>query len=66
MTLQSISAKREQSNNMVLHEVANELPLCGIASSEGLGLKSDGIHFSSASYRILGERYFEVYKRLVD
>lgn len=51
---------------MVLHEVANELSLCGIASSEGLGLKSDGIHFSSASYRILGERYFEVYKRLVD
>ena len=24
---------------MVLHEVADELPLCGIASSEGLGLK---------------------------
>lgn len=51
--------------NLVLHEVANVLPLCGIASSEGLGLKSDGIHFSSASCRILGERYFEVYKNII-
>ena len=50
--------------NVILHEAVIEMPLCGIVSTEGLELKSDGIHFSSASYRTFGERYFEVYRSL--
>lgn len=35
-----------------------------MVSSEGLTLKSDGMHFTSASYRILGGRYFEEYRKI--
>ncbi len=47
--------------NRVLHSVAEDIPDCGTVSSEGLELKPDGIHFSSRSCRILGERFFEKY-----
>jgi len=50
--------------NALLHQLQKEVPLCGIVSVEGLGLKADGIHFNSKSYRILGKRYFEKYKEL--
>ena len=50
--------------NIAIHEAARELPRCGVASSEGLTLKSDGMHFTSASYRILGGRYFEEYRKI--
>ncbi len=59
---QKFRALREM--NTVIHEVARELTRCGIASSDGLGLKNDGIHFTSASYRTLGKRYFEEYKKI--
>ncbi|MBO5930364.1 MAG: sialate O-acetylesterase, partial [Clostridia bacterium] len=48
--------------NLLLHELKEEIPLCDIASVEGLMLKEDGIHFNSASCRELGKRYFEKYK----
>jgi len=51
--------------NLLLHELQKELPLCAIASAEGLELKEDGIHFNSASCREFGKRYFEKYKELV-
>ncbi len=37
----------------------------GFVSAEGLACKNDGIHFSSASYRELGKRYFGEYKKLL-
>lgn len=43
--------------NAILNEIAKEVPYCHIASSKGLTLKSDGIHFDAASCRILGKRY---------
>ena len=52
--------------NRAYRELAAELPMCAIASSEGLELRRDGIHFSSASARIFGKRYFEAYKSLID
>ena len=48
--------------NEVIREVADFLPLCAVVSAEGLSLKSDGLHFNSASLREFGKRYFSVYK----
>lgn len=46
----------------VIREVAEELPFCAAASVRGLTMKSDGVHFDSASLRELGKRYFDAYK----
>jgi len=43
--------------NRLLHELAGELPCCGIVGAKELPLKPDGIHFSAASCRELGVRY---------
>lgn len=51
--------------NLLLHELAAELPLCKVVSSKGLELKNDGIHFTSASLRELGKRYFEKYNEII-
>ena len=47
--------------NEVFYEIAKEIPNCAVVSSEGLNLKSDGLHFDSASLRIFGRRYAEAY-----
>ena len=52
--------------NELLHSLSKELPLCGIASAKGLELKPDGLHFNSVSCRVLGKRYFEEYKKLIE
>ena len=46
--------------------VAAELPELGYVSVAGLTDKGDKLHFSSASARELGRRYFAEYQRLVD
>ena len=51
--------------NQQYRELAEALPACGVASAEGLTLKSDGIHFDSVSLREFGKRYFQVYQTLV-
>ena len=51
--------------NARYHELIKELPLCGIATSEELKLKDDGIHFDARSLRTFGVRYFEVWRSLV-
>lgn len=48
--------------NAVLHEIADSAPSFGIASVEDLTLSPDGMHFSAASYRVLGRRYFAAYR----
>ena len=45
-----------------LHDYAESDPLVAVASSEGLGSKPDGVHFSSAAQREFGRRYFAAYK----
>ena len=47
-----------------LKELPKKLPYCGFANSEGLTDRGDGIHFNSVSYRILGKRYFDEFKKL--
>lgn len=50
------SAKRM---NALLRELAREVGNCEIVPADGLSLRYDNLHFNSASYRILGVRYFE-------
>ena len=50
--------------NSIFYEVAEELPYCGVASSMGLSLKPDGIHFSAPALRVFGRRYFNEYKKI--
>lgn len=57
-------AKNVPEMNALIHEVADELPYCGVVSSEGLSMKPDGIHFDSKALRIFGERYFEKYMEI--
>lgn len=57
--------ERPRLMNGIFHEIAEELPLCGVVSSDGLTLKPDGIHFDAASLREFGRRYFEAYTKLI-
>ena len=50
--------------NIIFREIAKELPMCAVASSEGFTLNSDGLHFDSKSLRVFGSRYFEAYLSL--
>lgn len=50
--------------NEIFFEIAEEVPSCAVASSEGLSVKPDGIHFTAPALRVLGRRYFNEYKRL--
>ena len=45
--------------NSIFSEIAKELPLCSVASSDGLILKADNLHFNSVSLREFGHRYFK-------
>ena len=56
---------RQGQMNRNLRELAKEVPNCAIASSEGLTLKTDGLHFDSAACREFGKRYFEAYRSLI-
>lgn len=48
--------------NMELRKVAKRIPLCGLASSEGLGNKQ--LHFNSPVIRSFGQRYAAEYLKL--
>ena len=52
--------------NAVLTGISDDFDNIAIASAQGLTCKDDGIHFNSASYRILGVRYFESYLSIVE
>ncbi len=43
--------------NAIIDQLPNTIPTAHVISSEGLGHPGDSLHFSSASYRVLGERY---------
>ncbi|MBE6645192.1 MAG: sialate O-acetylesterase [Ruminococcaceae bacterium] len=50
--------------NRMLNGLVNEISHFGVASSNGLTLKDDGLHFTALSARELGKRYFEIYKKV--
>lgn len=47
------------SMNNIIANVPSTIPNSYVISAQGLGHKGDNLHFSSASYRTLGERYAE-------
>lgn len=51
--------------NKVFHEIAEELPLCAVASSNNLVLKNDGLHFNALSLREFGRRYYAEFEKLI-
>lgn len=57
---------REKQLNVILGQLAREVPNCAIASSEGLTMKPDGVHFDSPACREFGKRYFAAYRSLVE
>ena len=57
--------ERPKQVNRQYHELARELPLCGVVSAKGLALSGDDLHFSAASLREFGLRYLDVYKSLI-
>lgn len=54
-----------QRMNAIFDTIAQELPLCAVASSQGLQLKEDGLHFDAVSLREFGSRYFQSYLQLL-
>lgn len=52
---------REQKINAILRQLSQEIPNCAIASSHGLSMKPDGLHFDAEACREFGKRYFEAY-----
>ena len=50
--------------NRLLHELAAQLPNCGVVNAQGLEMKPDKLHFNAVSLRKLGVRYFEKYKEM--
>ncbi len=54
-----------KQTNKILEDLSKELKVAGFVSAKGLTCKEDGIHFTSASYREFGKRYFETYKKVV-
>lgn len=61
IALKHPTAQHPRELNLVFRQIAWELPLCAVASAEGLTLKEDGLHFDSRSSRELGSRYFQKY-----
>ena len=55
---------RPRTMNKIFSEIASELPFCQLASARELTLKPDGVHFDSASSRVLGKRYYEAFCEL--
>ena len=51
--------------NTMLGRLARRVPLCGLASSEGLADKGDKTHFDTPALKTFGERYYQAFSRLV-
>ena len=56
---------RPAAMNRQYRELARELPHTAIVPSQGLALKEDGVHFSAASLREFGVRYFDAWRTLL-
>jgi len=65
-TYQDGKLKYVTAVNESLRTMPSVIKNCGFVSSEGLMHRGDNIHFNSASYRVLGKRYFDEYLILAD
>ena len=53
------------SMNNIIANVPSTIPNSYVISAQGLGHKGDNLHFSSASYRTLGQRYAEQMQKVL-
>ena len=60
-----VTPERSKRINEVFLEITKELPRSALASSAGLPMKPDGIHFNAVGARELGHRYYEKFKELL-
>lgn len=60
-----IGARAKQMND-AYRAVAAKMPLCRVVSAEDLAVSSDKLHFDAPSLRVFGERYFDVYKQMIE
>ena len=52
--------------NDALKRIAQNLPMTGFVSAEGLGANPDNLHFSAPALREFGRRYYEEFLKLED
>lgn len=52
--------------NKALRKIANEQPMTGFVSAEGLGANPDNLHFSAKALREFGVRYYNEFSKLFD
>ena len=55
---------RPKMMNEIFKEIERDLPFCRLATSDGLTLKPDGVHFDAVSSRVFGKRYYEAFCEL--
>jgi hypothetical protein len=60
-----VTEENSKRINEVFLEITKELPRSAVASSAGLSMKRDGIHFDSAGAREFGHRYYAKLKELL-
>ena len=53
-----------QKVNSSLQKMANDDPLIGFVSAEGLGANPDNLHFSAKALRAFGHRYYEEFLKM--
>jgi hypothetical protein len=63
--VQSSSGGQCGSMNSIIQQLPRTIPNSYVISSQGLGQQGDGLHFTSAAYRTLGERYAEQMLKLL-
>ena len=62
----SENMKNYHNINVALKKIADENPMVGFVSAEGLGAKADNLHFNAKALREFGVRYYEEFKKLED
>lgn len=60
-----LDIEKVKAFNRRLTAMAARIGNCAVAKAEDLVVQGDGIHFSAASQRTLGHRYFEAFRSLV-
>lgn len=59
-----LDIERVKAFNRRLPAMAARIGNCAVAKAEDLSVQEDGVHFTAASQRTLGHRYFEAFKFL--
>lgn len=66
MFYEGVEIEKVKGFNRRLPAMAARIGNCAVAKAEDLAVQADGVHFSAASQRTLGRRYFEAFRSLVE